>query len=116
MEDSAHPPGGRIDIVSYWTPIHPFTTHANVGTSIDTRPILESWSSFQNASTALPRCARLLAIDSTELESVFSLAGDSRPRLIRAGLFSTAIDKVAQDSAITDPAQLVRILKNIDEV
>lgn len=117
VEDWSHPPGGRI--VSHWAPLHAFSAYAGSEIPLDTQSIIDSWSTLQDKygkDVASSRYARLLAIDSTELESVFNLAGDSRSQIIRVGFFTAAIDEVAVNSAIKEPSRIVKVLSDIDAV
>lgn len=80
--------------------------------------IMDRWKTlkeFHGTDISMARYARLLSIDSCELESVFLLGGESLPRLVRVGFFSGAIDCV-QSGPIHEPQKIVTILKDMNRV
>lgn len=59
--------------------------------------LMNEWEALQEHLTpdvAAQRYTRLLAVQSSELEEVFSLGAESLPRIVRAGFYSGAIDRV----------------------
>ncbi|KZV89803.1 hypothetical protein EXIGLDRAFT_721042 [Exidia glandulosa HHB12029] len=58
------------------------------------------------------RLSRLISIESNQLEHVFELGGDSVSRLVRAGFFVAAIEKVQEGSPIRRKEEIVKVLKD----
>ncbi|OSC98896.1 hypothetical protein PYCCODRAFT_908727 [Trametes coccinea BRFM310] len=59
--------------------------------------VMAEWEALQEHLTpdvSIKRYVRFVAVETNELEDVFSLGGDSLPRIIRVGFFSAAIDRV----------------------
>ncbi|RDX53532.1 Fic-domain-containing protein [Lentinus brumalis] len=83
-------------IVQPFTPPKDFDAFLHASSQFADAIMIE-WEALQEYLTpevSVKRYARLLAIESSELEDVFSLGGDSLPRIIRVGFFSSAIDRV----------------------
>ncbi|RPD62640.1 Fic-domain-containing protein [Lentinus tigrinus ALCF2SS1-7] len=78
--------------------------------------IMTEWESLQEWLTpdvSVTRYARLLAINSSELEEVFLLGGDSLPRIVRVGFFSGAIDRVSHGPP-GGSLSIIEILKDMN--
>ena len=61
------------------------------------------------------RYARLLCIETNEIEKVFALAGESLPRLVKIGFYTGAIDRVKAEG-IQEPQKIVDILGDLQKV
>ena len=61
------------------------------------------------------RYARLLCIETNEIEKIFALAGESLPRLVKIGFYTGAIDRVKADG-IQEPQKIVDILGDLQKV
>ena len=60
--------------------------------------------------------ARLMSIESSELEGVFKLGGESIGYIVRAGFFLGAIEKIEPSSSIQKKEQIIPVLENYQEV
>jgi len=61
------------------------------------------------------RYARLLCIETNEIEKVFALGGESHPRLVRVGFYTGAIDYVRAEG-VQEPQKNVSILGDLQKV
>ena len=61
------------------------------------------------------RYARLVCIETNELEKVFTLGGESLPRLVKVGFHTGAIDRVKADG-VQEPQKIVVILGDLQKV
>ena len=80
--------------------------------------IMSEWEALKeylSPELSIKRYARLLAIQSSELEEVFSLGGESLPRIVRVGFFSGAIDRVRYGPP-GGVRSIVEILKDLNRV
>ncbi|KAI9060394.1 Fic-domain-containing protein [Trametes sanguinea] len=86
------------------------------GTAQIAGDIVAEWEALHEYLTpdvSVKRYARLHAIETNELEDVFSLGGDSLPRIIRVGFFSAAIDRVRHGPP-GGVQSIVEILKDVN--
>ena len=61
------------------------------------------------------RYARLLCIETNEIEKVFALGGESLPRLVKVGFYTGAIDRVKAEG-VQEPQKIVSILGDLQKV
>ena len=61
------------------------------------------------------RYARLLCIETNEIENVFALGGESLPRLVKVGFYTGAIDRVKAEG-VQEPQKIVSILGDLQKV
>jgi hypothetical protein len=61
------------------------------------------------------RYARLLCIETNEIEKVFALGGESLPRLVKVGFCTGAIDRVKAEG-IQEPQKIIAILEDLQKV
>ncbi|KIM76939.1 hypothetical protein PILCRDRAFT_635807 [Piloderma croceum F 1598] len=61
------------------------------------------------------RYARLLCIETNELEKVFMLGGESLPRLVKVGFYTGAIDFVKEEG-VQEPQKIVAILGDLQKI
>ena len=61
------------------------------------------------------RYARLLCVETNELERVFALGGQSLPRLVKVGFYTGAIDRVKAEG-VQEPQKIVSILEDVQKV
>jgi hypothetical protein len=74
----------------------------------------ENLLSEDDAEIIASRYARLLCIETNEIEKVFALGGESLPRLVRVGFYTGAIDRVRKEG-VQEPQTIVSILKDLQE-
>ena len=75
----------------------------------------EDLLSEDTSGTISSRYARLLCIETNEIEKVFTLAGESLPRLVKVGFYTGAIDRVKAEG-IQEPQKIVDILGDLKTV
>ena len=68
-----------------------------------------------NAGIISGRYARLLCIETNEIEKVFALGGESLPRLVKVGFYTGAIDYIKAEG-IQEPQKITSILGDLQEV
>ncbi|CAA7263279.1 unnamed protein product [Cyclocybe aegerita] len=91
----SHPEDDGV-IVQHWHPPRDFDAFRHQFPS-HTSELLREWHSYQQKlgpDIAAQRYARLAAVQSSELEDVFTLGGESLNRIVRAGFFGHAVDRV----------------------
>lgn len=91
--------------------IEPIPTYQSVHLEVDV--VDAHWASLRKSvpeKLLQERLSRLISIESTQLEHVFMLGGNSVARLVRAGFFVAAIEKVQESSPIRSKRDIIRIL------
>lgn len=71
--------------------------------------------SEDDAGIISSRYARLLCIETNEIEKVFALGGESLPRLVKVGFYTGAIDRIGAHG-VQEPQKIVSILGDLQEV
>lgn len=104
-------------IVSFHVPPEPISSYSFGAVSDEN--VKKAWSALLSEDKkdfVAERYARLLAVESNEIEHVFHLGGESLVRLVRAGFYTAAIDRVLDSpSGRPDPLQVVNILKDFSQ-
>jgi hypothetical protein len=75
----------------------------------------ENLLSSYDADITYSRYARLLCIETNEIEGVFALGGESLPRLVKVGFYTGAINRVGAEG-VQEPQKIVSILGDLHEV
>lgn len=71
------------------------------------------WNSmYRRDESAVEEFSRLVCISTNDLEGVFSIVGQSWPRLIRRGFCANSIDGISIHSRVKKKKQILRILDN----
>jgi hypothetical protein len=91
-----------------------YTTHEPDGSKV--RATWEHLAEKIGYETLKARYARLLAIDSSVLEQVFQIGGNSVSCLVRLGFFAEAIVRVERSSEIQDREAIIAVLRNFQGV
>jgi hypothetical protein len=104
-------------IISHWTPPkdvgqYRFSDPSGASTIKST---WESLLSDDNSGIISSRYARLVCIETNELEKVFALGGESLPRLVKLGFYTGAIDHVNAEG-VQEPQKIVAILGDLQKV
>lgn len=86
---------------------------------VDHSDVKQLWSeAFQQLSleTLSKRMARLMSIETSELEGVFKLGGSSIAYIVRVGFFVGAIEKIDSSSRIQRKDQIIQVLEDYQGV
>ena len=95
LDNEWNNPSGGV-IVSPWAPpkdIRQFT-FSDTSAASTVKSAWENMLSGDDTGTSSNRYARLVCIETNEFEKVFTLAGESLPRLVKLGFYTGAIDRV----------------------
>ncbi|KAJ3517063.1 hypothetical protein NLJ89_g730 [Agrocybe chaxingu] len=90
----SHPEDDGV-IVQHWHPPRDFDAFRHQP-SLSVKELLQEWDSYKQElgpDVAAQRYTRLVAVQSSELEDVFALGGESLGRIVRVGFFGHAIDR-----------------------
>lgn len=112
----SRPEDGGV-IVQSWHPPKEFDMFHH-GTSLPIEEIMDEWTSLKaklGSDVASERYARLHAIQTSELEDVFLLGGDSRRNLVRGGFFVKAFDEIIKGPP-GGAAAIINILEDLQSV
>lgn len=80
--------------------------------------IKNAWNdllSGDTTGTISRRYARLLCVETNELEGVFTLGGRSLSRLVKVGFYTGAIDHVHSEG-VQEPQKIISILQDLQKV
>jgi hypothetical protein len=110
------PPDGGV-IISPWAPPKDIGRYmfSNASGAFTIKSAWETLLSEYNADIISSRYARLLCIETNELEKVFALGGESLPRLVKVGFYTGAIDLVKAEG-VQEPQKIVAILGDLQKV
>lgn len=114
-DEWANPSDGTI--VSSWAPPKDISQcrFFDASRSSAVKSAWENLLSKDNAGIIYSRYARLLCIETNEIEKVFALGGESLPRLVKVGFYTGAIDRVKAEG-IQEPQKIVAILGDLQKV
>ena|ERR1700733_7238943 len=104
----------RNSVLTHNTPFEHFQAEL-----VDHSDVKRLWSeACQQLSleTLSKRMARLMSIESSELEGVFKLGGSSIEYIVRAGFFVGAIENIDPSSHIQRKEQIIRVLEDYQGV
>ncbi|KAM6501952.1 Fido domain containing protein [Amanita muscaria] len=101
-------------IVSHWTPPKDIRQYwfSDASGALTIKSAWENLLSGDMAGIIPSRYARLLCIESNEIEKVFALGGQSLPRLVKLGFYYGAIDRV-KAGGVQEPRNIIAILKDL---
>jgi hypothetical protein len=104
-------------LISHWAPPKDIGQYRFSDTS-EASTIKSTWENLlseDNMGIMSSRYARLLCIETNELEQVFALGGESLPRLVKVGFYTGAIDRVKAEG-VQEPQKIVAILGDLQKV
>ncbi|KAF5376925.1 hypothetical protein D9615_007335 [Tricholomella constricta] len=115
-DEWANPADGVI--TSPWAPpqeIGQYRFSDASGASSNIKSAWESLLSEDSTGIMSSRYARLVCIETNEIEGVFALAGESLPRLVNVGFYTGAIDRVEAElgHGVQEPQKIVSILGDL---
>jgi fido (protein-threonine AMPylation protein) len=70
------------------------------------------WAKLQERHDGAEQFARYACVDTSELEGVFCLTGDSKLKLARCGFYTNSIEGISQNSRIRQRSKVLQILEN----
>ena len=114
-DEWANPSDGVI--ISPWAPPKDISQcrFSNASGASIVKSAWENLLSDDSTGIISSRYARLLCIETNELEKVFVLGGESLPRLVKVGFYTGAIDHV-KDEGVKEPQKIVAILEDLQKV
>jgi hypothetical protein len=104
-------------IISPWAPPKGIGQYrfSNMSLASTIKSAWENLLSEHEADMISVRYARLLCIETNEIEGVFALGGKSLPRLVKVGFYTGAIDRIRAEG-VQEPQKIVSILGDLQEV
>ena len=105
-------------IVSPWAPPKGIGRHGFITDAPGASQIKSNWEkllSEDSMGIISSRYARLVCIETNEIEKVFTLGGESLLRLVKVGFYTGAIDRVKAEG-IQEPQKIVSILGDLQKV
>ncbi len=115
----SEPEDGGV-IAQFWNPPRDIDVFRCEGSpdAAATAVLLAEWNAYKEslgAGAAAKRYARLVAVQSSELEGVFLLGGGSLSNVVRDGLRAEAVDEVVQGPP-SGVEGVIEILQDFDNV
>ena|SRR5882762_1949641 len=114
-DEWANPSDGVI--ISSWVPPKEIG-QCRFSDALGASTVKSAWENLlseDNTGIISSRYARLLCIETNELEKVFALGGESLPRLVKVGFYTGAIDHIKAEG-IQEPQKIVAILEDLQKV
>ena len=104
-------------IVSHWAAPKEIARYSfsDISGTLDVKSAWDSLLAEDKTGLISSRYARLLCIETNEIEEVFSLGGESLPRLVKVGFCTGAIDCVKAEG-VQEPQRIVSILEDFQKV